>query len=118
MPERDARVPLLHMRDFVRKALAPTQGKALVDLEADEVLRLALTHLVELVGEAAARVPPEVQRSNPQIPWATIISMRNRLIHGYDYVDYKILWDTLTLNLPELLVKLDGMLADWQDAKS
>jgi len=44
--------------------------------------------------------------------------MRNRLIHGYDYVDYKILWDTLTLNLPELLVKLDGMLADWPDAKS
>jgi len=50
MPERDARVPLLHMRDFVRKALALTQGKAIVDLEADEVLRLALTHLVELVG--------------------------------------------------------------------
>jgi uncharacterized protein with HEPN domain len=36
--------------------------------------------------------------------------MRNRLIHGYDYVDHKILWDTLTTNLPELLAQLERVL--------
>ena len=46
----------------------------------------------------------------PQIPWAKIISMRNRLIHGYDFVDYDILWDAVTINIPVLLVELEQIL--------
>jgi len=42
------------MREFARKAMGLTQGKSQADLENDEVLRLAVTHLVELVGEAAS----------------------------------------------------------------
>jgi uncharacterized protein with HEPN domain len=74
------------------------------------VLRLALTHLVELVGEAATQVAPETQAQYPEIPWPKIISTRNRLIHGYDYVDDNILWDTLSINLPELLSQLERIL--------
>jgi hypothetical protein len=43
----------------------------------------ALTHAIEIIGEAATHVPPEFRRSAPQIPWGDIIGMRNRLIHGY-----------------------------------
>jgi len=71
------------------------------------VLQLAVTHLLELVGEAAAHVPHEVQEKYPAIPWPKIVSMRNRLIHGYDYVDYAILWEALTRNIPELLKQLE-----------
>lgn len=111
MPKHEPAVRLLHMRDFARKALQLTAGKTLADLENDEVLRLAVTHLLELVGEAAARVPQEVQEKYPDVPWPKIVSMRNRLIHGYDSVDNAILWDALTHNIPELLKELEKALS-------
>jgi len=110
MSKRDPLLRLRHMRDFSRKALNLTAGQTKTEMENNETLRFALTHLVELVGEAASQVPPEVQKSYPQIPWPKIISMRNRLIHGYDYVDYDILWDAITTNLPQLLAQLDAIL--------
>jgi uncharacterized protein with HEPN domain len=55
-------------------------------------------------------VPPETQAQYPEIPWAKMVSMRNRLIHGYDYVDLNILWDTLQVNLPPLLAQLEAIL--------
>lgn len=102
------------MRDFARKAIELTSGKSRADLENDEVLRLAVTHLLELVGEAAAKVPPETQARYPEIPWSKVVSTRNRLIHGYEDVDPNILWDTLTTNLPELLAQLDIILGHSQ----
>ena len=74
------------------------------------MLRLALTRLVELIGEAASRVPPGTQAQYSEISWEKIVSMRNRLIHGYDFVDNDILWDTLRVNLPELLTELGAIL--------
>jgi uncharacterized protein with HEPN domain len=110
MSRRDPKARLLHMRDFARKAVELTRGKTSEDLNGDEVLRLALTHLVELVGEAASQIPLETQEQHPEIPWPKIVSMRHRLIHGYDEVDPRILWDTLTVNLPVLLAQLDRIL--------
>jgi len=110
MSKRDPLLRLRHMRDFCRKALAMIEGKSRGDLEEDEKLRYALTHLVELVGEAASQVPAAERSRFPQIPWPKIVSMRNRLIHGYDYVDYDILWDAITTNLPQLLAQLEAIL--------
>ena len=110
MSRHDPLVRLKHMRDFARKAITLSDGKTKTDLEQDETLRLALTHLFELVGEAASQVPPEVQQAHSGIPWPKIVGMRNRLIHGYDFIDYAILWNALTLNLPELVEQLDRIL--------
>ena len=110
MSRHNPTVRLLHMRDFARKALLMVHGKTRTDLERDEMLCLALTHLVELVGEAASHVPRETQEKHPQIPWPKIVGMRNRLIHGYDYVDYDILWDAITSNLPPLVAELERVL--------
>ncbi len=108
----DLRVRLLHMRDYARKALAMAEGQRREDLGLDEKLCLALTHLVELVGEAAARVPADVQAEYPEIPWPKVIGMCHRLIHGYDSVDHSILWDTIAGNLPGLLETLNHILGD------
>jgi len=71
---------------------------------------LSLTHLVELIGEAASQVPQEVRGKYPNVPWPKIVSMRNRLIHGYDVVDYEILWDTITEDLPLLITELERII--------
>lgn len=56
------------MRDYARRAVDMVQGQRREDLDSNDMLRLALTHLVELVGEAASQVPGNVQAQYPQIP--------------------------------------------------
>lgn len=99
-----------HMRDYAHKALEMVEVQTRGDLDRDEKLRLALTHLVELVGKAARQVPAEIQERYAQIPWPKIIGMRNRLIHGYDFVDHDILWETITRSLPGLVEALNRIL--------
>ena len=110
MPDNDPKIRLLHMRDYARKIVSLTAGKEKSNLEEDEIFCLAMTRLIELIGEAASKYPKEMQKEYPQIPWPKIISMRNRLIHGYDFVDYDILWDAITLNIPQLLAELERIL--------
>ena len=74
------------------------------------MFRLALTRLIELVGEAASQYPRQLQAQYPQIPWPKLISMRNRLIHGYDFIDNDILWEAITKNLPQLLTELERII--------
>ena len=110
MSKRDPKVRLLHMRDYALKAVAMVEGQTRDDLNSDEKLRLALTHLVELVGEAASQVPADIRAQYPEIPWPQVIGTRHRLIHGYDFVDYDILWDTITRSLPGLIESLNRIL--------
>jgi len=112
MSRRNPKVRLLHMRDYAQKAVAMVEGQTRGDLDSDEKLRLALTHLVELIGEAASQVPAGVQAGYPQIPWPKVIGTRHRLIHGYDSVDYDILWDTVTGSLPGLIGTLNQILGE------
>jgi len=98
------------MKDYACKALDLTEGLARDDLDRNETLRLALTHLVELVGEAANQVPPDRRAAWANIPWAKVVAMRHRLIHGYDLVDYDILWDTIRHDFPALIAELDRIL--------
>ena len=86
MSERDNTVPLRHMLDYAREAAALTESRSRADLETDRLFNLAITRLVELIGEAANRVSAEDQQRLIGIPWAQIRGMRNRLIHGYDFL--------------------------------
>ena len=71
------------------------------------MLVLALIKDVEIVGEAASRVSEESRTGLPGIPWSSVVAMRNRLIHAYFDIDLDILWQTVSEDLPELLVKLE-----------
>lgn len=76
------------------------------------MLNLSLVRLLEIVGEAAARLSPETRDGCPSIPWPDIIGLRNRLIHGYDVVDFDILWDIVSGDLPPLIAQLDSILKE------
>ncbi len=82
---------LQQMLDHAREALALAQGKTREDLDSDRTFELALSKLLEIIGEAADRIPAEFQMEHPEIEWAQIIGFRNRLIHGYDAVDFDII---------------------------
>jgi uncharacterized protein with HEPN domain len=67
---------------------------------------------VEIVGEAASRVSAELRIRHSELPWATIVAMRNRLIHAYFDIDRNIVWDTVTADLPPLLAAIETILED------
>jgi uncharacterized protein with HEPN domain len=71
-----------------------------------------LVRAIEVFGEAAAKVSPEMRAATARIPWTEIVAMRNRLIHGYFEVNRAILWKTATEEIPELLAVLRGLVGD------
>ncbi len=95
------------MIDHASEAVAMASGKNREDLDTDRKLNLALVRLLEIVGEAASRTPPEERAQHSQIPWGQIVGLRNRLIHGYDSVDLDILWQIVTKDLPALIEALE-----------
>ena len=70
------------MLGAAQEAVAFAAGKSRADLDGDRVLSLALVKCIEIVGEAASAVSQEVRDQHPEIPWRSIVAMRNRLIHG------------------------------------
>jgi uncharacterized protein with HEPN domain len=112
MARRSDEASLRHMVDHAAEAITLAQGRSRGDLDADRLLNLSLVRLLEIVGEAAARLSEETRRRCPQIPWADIIGLRNRLIHGYDVVDFDILWDIVQDDLPPLVAQLRKTLAE------
>ena len=88
MTRHDDASRLRRMLDYARKAVQLASRRARVHLDADELFGLAMTRLLEVIGEAAARVGLATRDQHPEIPWLAIAGMRNRLIHGYDQVDF------------------------------
>ena len=103
------------MRDHAREVIDLMRGRTRDDLDTDRLLSLGVVRLLEIVGEAAARVPDEERARWPAVPWVSIVGLRNRLIHGYDDVDYDIVWEIVTTDLPKLVTELARTLPDSQE---
>ncbi len=110
MSRHDDSVSLRQMLDHAREAVNMAQGRKREDLADDRKLELALTRLIEITGEAAARVSQSGRQRCSRIPWTQIIGMRNRIIHGYDVVDLGILWDVIKEDLPMLITELEQII--------
>lgn len=76
-----------HMLDMSRKAVNAVAGKSRSDYNDDEILRMALAHFIQVIGEAARKVSPEFQAAYPQIPWREIVGTRHRIVHDYLNID-------------------------------
>lgn len=110
MTRHDDTVALRHMRDHAAEAIKVSQSRTRSDLDSDRLFALALTKLVEIIGEAAWRVSQETRANIPQIPWKQIVGTRNRLVHGYDEVDFDMLWRIVSEELPPLVRQLGSSL--------
>ena len=106
----DDRVRLLHIRDAADAAITFATGRSSSDLQSDLQFQFALVRAIEIIGEAALKVSIETRDLDPQIPWISIVSMRNRLIHAYFDVDNTILWNTVVEALPGLRRQREALL--------
>jgi|APGre2960657505_1045072.scaffolds.fasta_scaffold128458_2 uncharacterized protein with HEPN domain len=93
------------MREYGRRVVALTCGLRAESLLGDAGwgTRAARERTLFIVGEAANRVPREVQAEHQEIPWPAIIGLRNLLAHGYETIEPQKLWLTTTISVPELL---------------
>ncbi|MCY7278856.1 MAG: DUF86 domain-containing protein [Phormidesmis sp. CAN_BIN44] len=73
-------------------------------------MRLSLTHLLQVIGEAARRVSPDFRAAYPQIDWKAIVGMRSKVVHDYLNVDEDVVWDTVMNELPSLVNELERIL--------
>lgn len=96
------------MRDATEQALNFVTERSRPDLDSDPLLSLALTKLVEIIGEAAKQVSTETRARFPGVPWSDAARTRDRLIHHYFDIDLDVLWQTVTVDLPQLLTALDS----------
>ena len=110
MPRHNPQVRLQHMLEYAREAVGLMRDKRRADLDTDRALVLATLRCLEIVGEAASHIPESMRQEHPQSPWPQIIGTRNRLVHGYDLVDYDIIWSTVVEDLPPLIAELEKIL--------
>jgi uncharacterized protein with HEPN domain len=82
----------------------------------NRMLLLAVTQLVEIIGEAAKHLAPGIDERQPQIPWRQVRSTRDRIVHEYGKIDSVVVWEIATSDLAPLRA---AMLAerDWLDAQ-
>ena len=106
----DDRTRLTHMLEAARKSVEFAEGESRESLAADEKLQLSLVRLAEIIGEAASRVSDDLKQRYPLIPWGAMAGMRNRLVHAYFDIDLDVVWDTVTIAMPELIEQIDGVL--------
>jgi uncharacterized protein with HEPN domain len=68
---------------------------------------------LEIIGEAAKRIPDPVREKYVQIPWKAMAGMRDRIIHGYDTVDMQIVWDVVKRDIPRIRPLVQQVLKDY-----
>ena len=107
---REDRVYLEHMLDVAVRAHSKAVELSQEAWDANEDVRLAVTHLVQTLGEAARNVSEEGQSAYPEIPWREAIGMRNVIVHDYLGVDDRIVRAVALRDLPDLIGALRRIL--------
>ena len=100
--------------DAMNKAEALLEGVNYEQFESDFRINFAVVRALEIIGEAAKRLPEELRLRYPDIPWRGMAGMRDRIIHGYDNVDLQILWDVVKSDIPQIKPKIELILEDYE----
>jgi uncharacterized protein with HEPN domain len=117
MSRHDPKVTLRQVADHARRAQELCVQNTLAEMSADWLKRSAFERIMEVLGEAVKRLPPELTAQYPAVDWRGIAGMRDRVSHGYDAIDYALLWQAVETRVPGLLVTVEQMLKDLDSSK-
>jgi uncharacterized protein with HEPN domain len=103
-------VTLLDIAKSARLILVFIQGMGKEAFLEDVKTQSSVMYQLMVMGEAVKRLSSEFRAAHADIPWSLIAGMRDHLIHAYDTVDWEEVWKTASLDLPDLLAKLEPLL--------
>lgn len=109
MSSRDPALTLRQIIEFADEIGTLVARRTREELATNLEFRRALERCVELIGEAATRLPDQWRAAHGDIPWQQIIAMRNVMIHGYDIVESDVLWDVAASDVPKLRAALGAL---------
>jgi uncharacterized protein with HEPN domain len=92
-----------------KEALEFTEGMTFEEFSRDQRTINAVIRSLEVMGEAAKKVPEDMRAKYPEVPWKEIAGMRDKLIHEYHGVDLRIIWKTVHEDIPLLLPALEKL---------
>jgi uncharacterized protein with HEPN domain len=94
-----------YLKDVIsacRKIEAIVEGTSETSFHQDEVLPAAILHHLTVIGEAVSRLSVEMRERYPAVPWRQIVAVRHRILHAYFDLDWQILWNAATGDIPDL----------------
>ena len=112
--KRDLSVYLDDILDAMGKAEMFVLGMSYEQFEDDLRTHFAVTRALEIVGEATRRLPVSFREQYPHIPWQDMAGMRDKIIHGYDNVNLRIVWDVVTRDIPDVKPQIQQILRDYE----
>jgi uncharacterized protein with HEPN domain len=95
-----------------QKARRFAEGMDFDAFVANDEKVFAVIRALEIIGEAAKKVPKSVQKRCPEVPWPEVAGMRDKLIHGYFDVNLRRVWQTVLEDLPVLQAAVERLLAE------
>lgn len=111
MSAHEASVTLRQLVELSDKALALRKETTWEEFRADWRKQMLAERLVEVMGEAVKRLPEDLRARHPQPPWRKIAGTRDYIAHGYDSVDYDVIWGVLDMEAARLKEAVEAILA-------
>jgi uncharacterized protein with HEPN domain len=108
--ERKWKFRVEHILEAIRKIDRYTASMTEESFQTSEITVDAVIRNFQIVGEAARKIPDDVQQSYPEIPWSLMQGMRHVLVHAYDAVKLDVVWRTIQQDLPALVEPLTRIL--------
>jgi len=109
MSRRSVRLLVADMLERIERIERHVAGLDRRAFLGDEKSSDAVVRSLEVIGEACARLPERFRSEHPEIPWARIVGLRNRVVHAYFDVDLELVWEIVKGELPELRSRLDEL---------
>jgi len=110
MSKRDWRVILADILESINKIENYVEGITYEQFMQDNKTKDAVVRNLEIIGESANQIPKNIRQKFSDVPWPQIIGLRNRMIHGYFVVDYRIVWEIVKKDIPLLKRELETLL--------
>lgn len=101
---------LQHIAEAINEIETYTAGKTLSDFVENSMMRFASVKQIEIIGEAANLLTPELRELHADVAWRQIIGLRHILVHEYFGIDAEVIWQIVENDIPVLKERIDEIL--------
>ena len=115
MSDRDWRLFLRDIRESSARVLEYTAAMTREEFFEDRKTLDAVMRNLAIIGEAAKKIPTDIRRKHPEISWKKMAGLRDIVVHDYFGIDEDIIWDVISIRIPELKQHLD-LIGDTESA--